>query len=716
MKLTVVDNLEIAPDDGISYSVESSVGSLRIPAGSSSATLSLTAYAYKKVGEAARTAYQCYFTVYKRTGATLTYATRGTTKDSSQSLNVGSVASTVDAVVVFITDNQLAANAAAPTAYLAKTEIVVNKDGNNGNNGGNTANIMLYKRSSSAVSEVGINATLYYKFSTKKLYSDAACTTEATSTNLNSWSLTIPSGTNDIYVTAAVAFSTSSSDDIAKTEWVTPVIYGKKGETGGHGINTATVFLYKRSSSAISAHGISNKLMYKFADGKLYTTSGTESTSDNRNGWSYSIPTGSDPCYVIQAAALSTGDFDEIETSEWSGVKRLVKDGDPGAQGYGIVAFLTRNNFTESQWSTYGTINHQETWTYQVVNADGSNNNVLTSAIRNGCRVGDFFTVSGTATDTGNTHRLIYVSTSASGSLSGKCVGHEITKAATGKTGKMCYIVGEYSADIEYTSNDKETVAVEIVSGSTSELWYLVASTNVVNGVHIAPTDSGQQVWEQGLNTYNLVRTKYLFADFAQLGSGIVSGDWLISKSGVIYINDEPQDYGPTSYYANKPAYLQFDPDYPDSDSGMDNFIPNYAIDLKTGKSYQQDAVLKGTIYASSGAIGGFAIGSTSLGTNGYTGTEKGYVYIKRDGLIKAYKATDASGNALDITGNISLVANNGQNIVLTTGGTGNIKINLSGNANSKLILVSPNMWKRTASTVGEVYIDSNNFLKVKVS
>lgn len=716
MKLNIVDNLEIAPDDGVSYSVESSVGSLRIPAGSSSATLSLTAYAYKKVGEAARTAYQCYFTVYKRTGTTLTYATRGTTKDSSQSLNVGSVASTVDAVVVFITDNQLAANATAPTAYLAKTEIVVNKDGNNGSNGGNTASIMLYKRSSSAVSSVGITATLYYKFSTKKLYSDAACTTEATSTNLNNWSLTIPSGTSDIYVTAAVAFSTSASDDIAKTEWVTPVIYGKKGETGGHGINTATVFLYKRSSSAISAHGISNKLMYRFADGKLYTTSGTESTSDNRNGWEYTIPTGSSPCYVIQAAALSTGDYDEIATTEWSGVKLLVKDGDPGAQGYGIVAFLTRNNFTESDWSTYGTINHQESWTYQVVNADGTNNNVLTSNIRNGCRIGDFFSISGMATDTGNTHRLIYVSTSASGYLAGRCVGHEITKASTGKTGKMCYIVGEYSTDIEYTSNDKETVAVEYISGSSSELWILVAATNVVNGRHISPKDSGQQIWEKGLNEYNLIRTKYLFADFAQLGSGIISGDWLISMSGVIYINGIPVDYGSSSTYANKPAYRQFNPDYPDSDSGFQNFIPNYAVDLRTGKSYQQDAMVKGTVYASSGIIGGFAIGSKSIGTNNYTGDEEGYTYITRDGMIKAYKNTGASGNALDITGNVSLRANSGQNIVIGTGGTGNIKISLSGNANSKLLIDSPNNWKRTATSVGEVFIDSNNFLKVKVS
>ena len=351
-----------------------------------------------------------------------------------------------------------------------------------------------------------------------------------------------------------------------------------------------------------------------------------------------------------------------------------------------------------------------------MVNADGTNNGVLTNTIRNGCRIGDFFSISGMATDTGNTHRLIYVSTNASGYLAGTCVAHEVTKAAHGATGKMCYIVGEYLDTIEYTSNSKATVAVEIVNGTESELWFLTASTNVVNGVHIGPKDSGQQVWEQGLNTYNLVRTKYLFADFAQLGSGIVSGDWLFSMSGVIYINDVPQDYGPTSMYAHKPAYLRFDPDYPDSDSGSQNFIPNYAVDLKTGKSYQQDAVLKGTIYASSGTIGGFIIGSTSIGKNSATNSENGYTYMTNDGMIKAYRKTSASGNALDITGSVSLIANSGQNIIIGTGGTGNIQINLSGNASSKLLIGTPNNWKRTPSTVGEVYIDSNNFLKVKVS
>ena len=124
--------------------------------------------------------------------------------------------------------------------------------------------------------------------------------------------------------------------------------------------------------------------------------------------------------------------------------------------------------------------------------------------------------------------------------------------------------------------------------------------------------------------------------------------------------------------------------------------------------------MLKGTIYASSGTIGGFVIGSTTIGKNSATNSENGYTYMTNDGMIKAYRKTSASGNALDITGSVSLIANSGQNIIIGT--AGNIQINLSGNASSKLLIGTPNNWKRTPSTVGEVYIDSNNFLKVKVS
>lgn len=104
----------------------------------------------------------------------------------------------------------------------------------------------------------------------------------------------------------------------------------------------------------------------------------------------------------------------------------------------------------------------------------------------------------------------------------------------TGGTGPLCYLTGPYRPDVDYASTATATPAVEVpVAGSeTSELWYLVAATNVVGGRHIAPTDANQAVWARGLSDYNLVRTRYLFADFARVGSAVASGDWLFSARG----------------------------------------------------------------------------------------------------------------------------------------------------------------------------------------
>ncbi len=218
------------------------------------------------------------------------------------------------------------------SAYVAGGALTVKdgQDGQKGEAGGNTATVMLYKRSASAVTSVGISATLYYKFATKKLYTDAACTTEAT-TQLNGWSLGIPSGTNPIYATSAVAYSTEDHDDIGSTEWVTPVQFTGNGEDG---ISTAVVLLYKRSATSISVHGITATLHYKFADGKLYTKNGstyTEATAADLNNWSRDIPASDgNPCYAIQAAALGTGDYDPVAPADWSGATKIVEDGTDG--------------------------------------------------------------------------------------------------------------------------------------------------------------------------------------------------------------------------------------------------------------------------------------------------------------------------------------------------------------------------------------------------
>lgn len=94
-----------------------------------------------------------------------------------------------------------------------------------------------------------------------------------------------------------------------------------------------------------------------------------------------------------------------------------------GEHGYGIVAAVIRNNYTESDWSVYAAIDRVEPF---------SN----TSSTRNGCRIGDIFTVSGKATDTGNYHIAYYRCTNSSGDLQGKCFAHTISpKGDKGDTG-----------------------------------------------------------------------------------------------------------------------------------------------------------------------------------------------------------------------------------------------------------------------------------------
>jgi hypothetical protein len=87
-------------------------------------------------------------------------------------------------------------------------------------------------------------------------------------------------------------------------------------QNGTDGLNSATVFLYQRATSAPSKP--SGSLTYTFATGKLSGTLGN---------WTQTIPTGTNPCYIIQATAISTSATDTIAASEWSDVTKLIENG-----------------------------------------------------------------------------------------------------------------------------------------------------------------------------------------------------------------------------------------------------------------------------------------------------------------------------------------------------------------------------------------------------
>lgn len=112
------------------------------------------------------------------------------------------------------------------------------------------------------------------------------------------------------------------------TKETTPAVismYSAPGENGAPGLSAAAVFLYQRATSASSITKPTGTLTYTFSTGTL---------SGQLGSWEQSIPASNgNPCFVIQATAIGTGDTDTISPSEWSNITELVSDGKNGTDG-----------------------------------------------------------------------------------------------------------------------------------------------------------------------------------------------------------------------------------------------------------------------------------------------------------------------------------------------------------------------------------------------
>ena len=468
------------------------------------------------------------------------------------------------------------------------------KQGDDGTPGGNTATLFLFKRSATPITAIDWNYALTYNFASQSL-----------SSTPSGWTLNkVPAGTDPVYVTAATAYSTETSDTIAASEWSTPVLYTEN-------TNAATIFLFKRSATAITAHGItSDNVYYKFADGKLYNGTGSSaSVITDLNGWTRNIPTDDGkPCYVIQATAVGTGTHDQILHTEWSSVSKLVEDGvsissadimfvlsdsgstapadnagwktafadldiksanaskyvwqatkmvfsnkttkytgkqclgkvsdfasiteqyalgtasaatgtwqdntppaaekgkylwtrtkltysgggatytpseagqclgyygNDGNNGYSIALTLIRNNlYTDANWNTYAELGHSENYSKRTGDSDFT-----------ACRVGDYFLVSGTSSNSGISHTAIYKCTSVSAdSITGTCVSHT-HDGEEGDEGNGISSDNFYYCQTPTIEPPQTTYLTETYG------WYLRGSSNCPT----APTGKNNYLWE----------------------------------------------------------------------------------------------------------------------------------------------------------------------------------------------------------------------------
>lgn len=183
--------------------------------------------------------------------------------------------------------------------------------GGTGPAGLTTATVYIYQRSATAPALP--TATTTYTFSSAVL------------TGLNNgWVTSIPTGTADLYVSAATASGSGTTDTIAPSEWATAVILarygvdGAQGLPGTPGINTATIYLYQTTTTSAAPSLPNADITYTFATG---------ATTGITNGWVRSLPTTGAYRWITTATALGTGTTDIITTSEWAAVSLLAKDG-----------------------------------------------------------------------------------------------------------------------------------------------------------------------------------------------------------------------------------------------------------------------------------------------------------------------------------------------------------------------------------------------------
>jgi hypothetical protein len=143
-----------------------------------------------------------------------------------------------------------------------------------------------------------------------------------------------------------------------------------------------------------------------------------------------------------------------------------------------------------------------------------------------------------------------------------------------GKTGLWYRYLGVWGVDCGPGSNPyvaiENTTTVGYYVKHGASFWMNVKSSGANTTEPDTQTAAG---WEQMTSVFEYFMTKVTFADSAYLGSFIINGDWMISQ------------YGKVNGYDSS-SYQRFNPNDMSSASA---FIPNFAVDGKTGKVYAND-------------------------------------------------------------------------------------------------------------------------------
>lgn len=151
--------------------------------------------------------------------------------------------------------------------------------------------------------------------------------------------------------------------------------------------------------------------------------------------------------------------------------------------------------------------------------------------------------------------------------------GEDGEDGAPGATGRMFRFRGKYVSGTEYIANDSFVDVVFFDDGYHSEtgkygqyfyINYGSASTNKSGITYYAPANADRLgnsydytsgIWVAAAD-FGLIITDGIFADFAKLGSAIMSGDYMFSMNG--YVNGVAKNNGAMMGTPATPAYTRF--------------------------------------------------------------------------------------------------------------------------------------------------------------
>lgn len=181
--------------------------------------------------------------------------------------------------------------------------------------------------------------------------------------------------------------------------------------------------------------------------------------------------------------------------------------------------------------------------------------------------------------------------------ISNSFVVNTVEDGERGKVGRFFYFAGDFDANNttqKFLVNDAQAPFFRNKKEGT-EIYYYYVFNPEVNGEYtmskmweLSIQDFNNKPFEIMTNDFKYLITEALFSKNAHLGSAIINGDWMISQHGKIG-------------EANSQDFTKFDPDFPNSNNANGtNFIPNYAVNLNTGVSYQNEAYLTGSLFANS--------------------------------------------------------------------------------------------------------------------